>query len=276
MFMVDEAGATLVWWRGPIHPVPYCNILDGTDSLFTSQESGLLIKSTIATLASQTEFTLTGADNPVSNNDAYNEMTIIISGGGEADNGRVDDYTGSTGTVFLPAAFSFTIGVGDDVWILGDTLTEAIQTAADAIQAKTDDLTFSIANQLDGNMLSVSDDALAADNLESQYDTTGLTGDNFPATQVAVGSLTDGGVLVATTIATLANQVSFTLTAGSTDDNAYNRKIAVIIDVSTATQVAVGKVLDYAGGTKTVTLSFDPGVFTMAATDKIVILSSEF
>ena len=50
----------------------------------------------------------------------------------------------------------------------------------------------------------------------------------------------------------------------------------VIIDVSTATQVAVGKVLDYAGGTKTVTLSFDPGVFTMAATDKIVILSSEF
>ena len=130
MFMVDEAGATLVWWRGPIHPVPYCNILDGTDSLFTSQESGLLIKSTIATLASQTEFTLTGADNPVSNNDAYNEMTIIISGGGEADNGRVDDYTGSTGTVFLPAAFSFTIGVGDDVWILGDTLNGQAFTIA--------------------------------------------------------------------------------------------------------------------------------------------------
>ena len=94
--------------------------------------------------------------------------------------------------------------------------------------------------------------------------------------QSDLDSLTDGGVLIATTIATLFTQVSFTLTAGSTDDNAYNRKIAVIVDASTATQIAVGKVLDYTGSTKTITLSFDPGLFTMAVTDNIVILSSEF
>lgn len=81
-----------------------------------------------------------------------------------------------------------------------------------------------------------------------------------------------GLVLVTTTIATLASQVSFTLTAGSTDNNAYVGCIAVIEDASTATQKAVGLVSAYTGATKTVTLAVDPGIFTMAAGDKIQIL----
>lgn len=36
---------------------------------------------------------------------------------------------------------------------------------------------------------SVSDDAIAADNLELQYDVTGLTGDTFPATQAQLGAI---------------------------------------------------------------------------------------
>jgi hypothetical protein len=79
-------------------------------------------------------------------------------------------------------------------------------------------------------------------------------------------------VPVNTTIATLASQTSFTLTAGSADNDAYNGWIAVVQDVSTATQYCVGVVEDYVGSTKTVTLAADPGVFTMATTDKIRLL----
>jgi len=82
-------------------------------------------------------------------------------------------------------------------------------------------------------------------------------------------------VMQSTTIATLASQTSFTLTAGSTDDDAYNGCIAVITDASTGTQKAIGVVSDYTGSTKTVTLLRDPGVFTMAATDNIVLLAAK-
>lgn len=80
-------------------------------------------------------------------------------------------------------------------------------------------------------------------------------------------------LMVDTTIATLASQTSFTLTAGSADDDAYNNCTIVIEDASTATQKAVGLVSDYTGSTKTVTLKYDPAVFTMAATDKVYILA---
>jgi len=77
--------------------------------------------------------------------------------------------------------------------------------------------------------------------------------------------------LLSTTIATLASQTSFTLTAGSADDDAYNDCTVVVTDVSTATQKAVGLIKDYTGSTKTVTLLADPGIFTMAATDLVTI-----
>ena len=82
------------------------------------------------------------------------------------------------------------------------------------------------------------------------------------------------GLLMAdTTIATLASQISFTLTDGSADDDAYNGCTIMIVDNATETQKAVGVVSDYTGSTKTVTLVSDPGVFTMAATDKVYILA---
>lgn len=83
----------------------------------------------------------------------------------------------------------------------------------------------------------------------------------------------DSALLQATTIATLASQTSFTLAAGSADDDAYNGCVIVITDASTATQKAVGVVSDYVGASKTITLKDDPGVFTMAITDIIAILA---
>lgn len=79
-------------------------------------------------------------------------------------------------------------------------------------------------------------------------------------------------LLQETTIATLSTQTNFTLTAGSADDNAYNNCMIVIEDASTGTQKAIGIISDYTGLTKTVTLAYDPGIFTMAATDKVYIL----
>lgn len=83
-----------------------------------------------------------------------------------------------------------------------------------------------------------------------------------------------GEILQRTTIATLASQVSFTLTAGSTDNDAYNGCVMVIEDASTAAQKAFSLIKDYAGGTKTITLAIDPGIFTMQATDIVTILAT--
>lgn len=75
-----------------------------------------------------------------------------------------------------------------------------------------------------------------------------------------------------TTIATLALQTSFTLTDGSADNDAYNGCLVIVRNVSTAAQRAVGICSDYTGATKTVTLKADPGIFTMAVTDRVYIL----
>lgn len=113
--------------------------------------------------------------------------------------------------------------------------------------------------QIDVNEVAISGDSTAADNAESFFDGTGY-----------------GDVLQRTTIATLASQTSFTLTAGSADNDAYNDCTIVIQDASTAAQKAIGIVKDYTGSTKTVTLLADPGVFTMATTDIVTILAPDF
>jgi hypothetical protein len=80
-------------------------------------------------------------------------------------------------------------------------------------------------------------------------------------------------VLQQTTIATLASQTSFTLTAGSADNDVYNGQTLIVQDASTSTQKAVGTVLDYVGATKTITLSADPAIFTMAVGDSVSIVA---
>lgn len=77
------------------------------------------------------------------------------------------------------------------------------------------------------------------------------------------------GAVLDTTIASLASQTSFTLEEGSADNDAYNGWTAVIHDVASAVQLCAGLVSDYVGSTKTITLSADPGIFTMAAGDNV-------
>jgi len=63
--------------------------------------------------------------------------------------------------------------------------------AADTVATVT-----SVTNQVTADMTAISGDATAADNLELQYDTTGLTGETFPATQAQVGNLATGSAAI--------------------------------------------------------------------------------
>jgi hypothetical protein len=91
---------------------------------------------------------------------------------------------------------------------------------------------------------------------------------NFLAAYFEIGY--DGAVLN-TTIATLAGQTSFTLTAGPADNNALVGCAVVVHDVASAVQIAVGIISAYTGSTKTVTLESDPAIFTMAAGDNVAV-----
>lgn len=93
-----------------------------------------------------------------------------------------------------------------------------------------------------------------------------------PSTTFVNPILLGQGIPAPTTIATLASQTSFTLTAGSADDNAYNGYGIIVRDVSTAAQQALGCVRDYTGSTRTVALLEDPAIFTMATTDNVQLL----
>lgn len=79
------------------------------------------------------------------------------------------------------------------------------------------------------------------------------------------------GIVHATTIATLASQTDFTLTAGSADNTAYADCTIQVIDATTSTQTALGRIGTYTGATKRCQLSADPGVYTMAVGDTVRI-----
>ena len=88
---------------------------------FSVGTDDILVRTTIATLASQTSFTLTGGP---ADNDAINGCVIIIRDSASVDQfavGVVSDYTGASKTVTLltdPAVF--TMAVGDYVTVLAD------------------------------------------------------------------------------------------------------------------------------------------------------------
>lgn len=118
------------------------------------------------------------------------------------------------------------------------------------------------------------DGGSGAGNYSAQTDAIEAIRDRGDAAWTTGAGGTPPQLLNSTTIATLTSQIIFTLTAGSADDDAYNGAIAVITNQSTATQKAVATVSDYVGSTRTVTLSSDPGIFTVAVGDTIEIIAA--
>jgi len=138
-------------------------------------------------------------------------------------------------------------------------LIDAVKTVTDAIP-NSGALTSLIAHLTDIKGTTFNG---ATDSLESIRNQVGSS-----------GSASSPQVLQSTVIETLASQTSFTLVAGSPDDDAYNKAIIIITDETTSEQKAVGHILDYDGATRTVTLREDPAIFTMAIGDTVNILAT--
>ncbi|KKN28933.1 hypothetical protein LCGC14_0849310 [marine sediment metagenome] len=90
---------------------------------------------------------------------------------------------------------------------------------------------------------------------------------------VLLRTILDSTLMTATTVASLSSQTSFTLSAGSTDDDAYNECMIVLKSVSVPARKAIGFISDYTGSSKTVTLSVDPGVFTLEVGDEVFVIA---
>lgn len=99
---------------------------------------------------------------------------------------------------------------------------------------------------------------------------------------VTIDAVTTGGwvarfrigypnAILDTTIATLASQTSFTLTAGPAEDSALVGSVVVIHDIASAVQMGYGLITAYTGATKTVTLAAAT-TFTAAAGDNISVM----
>jgi len=96
-----------------------------------------------------------------------------------------------------------------------------VDTVVDEIKVVTDKFAFTTANQVDSNMLAVSSDAVAADNMELQYDGTGLIGDNFPSKQSQIDSLAaTPGVGASPSVPSTITVVAGLTPAGDADDMA--------------------------------------------------------
>lgn len=125
---------------------------------FTIGYADAILNTTIATLSTQTSFTLT--DGPAED-DALNNCQIVIHDvASKVQVGRavISDYTGSTKTVTLAAATTFTAAASDNVAVLG--LAPVIPTVA----GRTLDITATGAAGVDWG------------NVENQSTTVGLSG----------------------------------------------------------------------------------------------------
>ncbi len=84
----------------------------------------------------------------------------------------------------------------------------------------------------------------------------------------------DLGQIAETTIATLASQTSFTLTAGSDQDDTYNNLMMVIEDADNVTRRDPRVYAsDYTGSTRTVTLASGTSGFSAAIGDRVRIFA---
>jgi len=91
--------------------------------------------------------------------------------------------------------------------MMGSSVTTDKDDEIDAIKAKTDGLNFT-GTELDANMVQVSGDASAADNIEATYDGTGYEDDVAPAQQQQVRNISNTGGAINT------SAISATITVG--------------------------------------------------------------
>jgi len=111
-----------------------------------------------------------------------------------------------------------------------------IESDGDITQVNT---SVDVTNQVSADVTAISGDTTAADNLESQYDETGLAGDTFPSTQAQILNIANVGSAVSTPAD------SYSLTTGNQTANAYTDTKALDGVRHTHTDAGGALVLDY-------------------------------
>lgn len=190
-----------------------------------------LLNTTIATLSTQTSFTLTSGP---AENDALNGLHVIIHDAASAvqiGQATISDYVGSTKTVTLAAATTFTVAAGDNITVL---LTGALRplTAGRALDVSAIGAVSANVVKWNGNAVTEFTDGssinhpsvyvlrLADDVISSNKIATGaITSTKFAAgaidaSAIAADAITDAKVASDVTIASVTGSVGSIATGG--------------------------------------------------------------
>ena len=120
---------------------------------------------------------------------------------------------------------SFTIAASDAVAAVAalDTVVVRVETDTQDIQSRLPAAL--VSGLMSSDVTAISTGTTAADNLELQYDGTGITGDTFPATQSQVSNIQSAGAAVNSTVKASPN--GFTITTGDTETNTEDSTFAL-------------------------------------------------
>ncbi len=239
----------------------------------------VLLQTTIATLASQTSFTLTIGSG---DNDSYNGCVAVVEDATNSTQkamGIIGDYASDKTVTLAVDPGIFTMAAGDYITILakigdrtsGDLDVNVAQWLGSAV-------TLSTGSKPDVNVDEISDDATAPDNLELAYDGTGYAGGttltNVNASKVG-GNTPTVHIANSGTVTTNAVANTFVISAGSSVNDHYNGHLITIYDDSASTyQTRV--ISDYVGSSKTVVLRDDLTFTTQGTVDTFRIWAQSF
>jgi hypothetical protein len=112
----------------------------------------------------------------------------------------------------------------------------AVWNEVSVVTANVWDTLFST-DVFDSNVVEISGDSTAADNLELQYDGTGLSGDTYPATQAQLGGLSTGTAAISTTASAFVKAGAEPETNTYTDTHTLNGTLHIVEDDATATDI---------------------------------------
>ena len=192
-----------------------------------------------------------------------------------------------TGNVVLPSASSVldTVSFGasslTDGTYHGPQSSEVVDTATFGVGGGTsglvhlpdqgeviDTASYGVSSGTDGTFAVPGVSIVLAPN---QY---GAGGTEFTGTATSGGGSGDSANLfVSTDIDALTSQTVFTLTDGSSDDNAYAGAQVMITDSGSSLRKCLGYVSSYVGASKQITLEKDPGIFTYEAGDLVSVFA---
>jgi len=137
------------------------------------------------------------------------ETANILTDTGTTLDGKIDTIDGIVDTILIDTA-DLQTSQGD--WATATGFATPTNITAGTIA--------SITNQVTADVTAISGDTTAADNLEAQYDTTGLAGETFPATQSQISNIASG------TAATNQTANSFTKAGTETETLTYLATLA--------------------------------------------------